>query len=335
VQKVYPQEGDWQYINGGCACDVDQDGVDEIVTGRGHGGSQTQHELVWLDEVEGRDQFRMHTFARLDIVGWAAPHDIQPLEVQVGDERVRGVVYNISRHHLYFAEIPRDPKAEWPVHAIGRFPGDMQSGMEIADIDGDGRDDIVSGMFWIRTPQDPRTGRWPFYRYGEWQENQWAGMIKPKVQDMDGDGVAEIVVTEAEIPEARLAIFKRGTDPVEVWRTHRIDKGLYAPHSLEVTDADEDGDYDIIAGEMTAGGWDFPLHENPTIWIYVNQGGLSFRKYPFAQGEGVHEMKLAPVRIDGMQVLFGADEIQLWKFPEMDTHVGFWLIVPPRRSPPQ
>ena len=126
VQKVYPQEGDWQYINGGCACDVDQDGVDEIVTGRGHGGSQTQHELVWLDEVEGRDQFRMHTFARLDIVGWAAPHDIQPLEVQVGDERVRGVVYNISRHHLYFAEIPRDPKAEWPVHAIGRFPGDPQ-----------------------------------------------------------------------------------------------------------------------------------------------------------------------------------------------------------------
>jgi len=44
-------------------------------------------------------------------------------------------------------------------------------------------------------------------------------------------------------------------------------------------------------------------------------------------------MKLAPVRIDGMQVLFAADEIQLWKFSEMDTHVGFWLIVPPRRSP--
>jgi len=31
-----------------------------------------------------------------------------------------------------------------------------------------------------------------------------------------------------------------------------------------------------------------------------------------------------------MQVLFGADEIQLHKFDDMSTHVGFWLIVPPR-----
>lgn len=336
MREVYPRQEDWRYNNGGCAWDVDGDGVDEIVTSRGpggHGGTPRQHELVWFDEVEGQGQFRIHTFARMDIVEWAAPHDIQPLEVQVGEERVRGVVYNVSRRQLYFAEVPHDPEAEWLIHAIGRFPSDMQSGMEIADIDGDGRDDIVSGMFWIRTPQDPRRGNWSFYRYGEWQENQWAGMVKPKVQDMDGDGVAEIVVTEAEIPEARLAIFKRGADPTKLWQTHRLDKGLYAPHSLEVTDADEDGDYDIIAGEMTAGGWDFPMQENPTIWIYVNQGGLRFHKCPLAQGEGVHEMKLAPVRIDGMQVLFAADEIQLWKFSEMDTHVGFWLIVPPRRSP--
>lgn len=45
-------------------------------------------------------------------------------------------------------------------------------------------------------------------------------------------------------------------------------------------------------------------------------------------------MKLAPVRIDGMQTMVAADEIQVWKFPQMDTHVGFWLIVPPRRSLP-
>jgi hypothetical protein len=48
----------------------------------------------------------MHTFARLDIAAWAAPHDVQPLEVHVGDERVRGVVYNVSRRRLHFAETP-------------------------------------------------------------------------------------------------------------------------------------------------------------------------------------------------------------------------------------
>lgn len=46
-------------------------------------------------------------------------------------------------------------------------------------------------------------------------------------------------------------------------------------------------------------------------------------------------MKLEPVRIDGTQAMVAAKEIQLWKFPQMDTHVGFWLIVPPKRSPSQ
>ena len=40
MREVYPREGDWQYNNGGCAWDVDRDGVDEIVTGRGPGGTE-------------------------------------------------------------------------------------------------------------------------------------------------------------------------------------------------------------------------------------------------------------------------------------------------------
>ncbi len=121
--------------------------------------------------------------------------------------------------------------------------------------------------------------QWPLAKNGAMREvyprqEDWRYNNGGCAWDMDGDGVAEIVVAEAEIPEARLAIFKRGADATKLWQTHRLDKGLYAPHSLEVTDAGEDGDYDIIA-----------------------------------------------------------DEIQLWKFSEMDTHVGFWLIVPPHRSP--
>ena len=81
--------------------------------------------------------------------------------------------------------------------------------------------------------------------------------------------MAEAVVSL--FPEARLAIFKRGADPTKLWQTHRLDKGLYAPHSLEVTDADEDGDYDIIAGEMTEFKY-FPVLFLPIAWAAARQG---------------------------------------------------------------
>jgi hypothetical protein len=69
MQEIYPQERDWEYTNGGCAFDVDQDGSDEIVTGRGHGRSRMQPQSIWQDEVEGSHRSRC-TPSR----AWTLPH---------------------------------------------------------------------------------------------------------------------------------------------------------------------------------------------------------------------------------------------------------------------
>ncbi len=47
--------------------------------------------------------------------------------------------------------------------------------------------------------------------------------------------------------------------------------------------------------------------------------------FSFAGKAGVHEMKRAP-SINETLRFFAADEIQLQKFKQMNTHVSYWLI---------
>jgi hypothetical protein len=107
---------------------------------------------------------------------------------------------------------------------------------------------------------------------------------------------------------------------------HPVDPGVYCAHSLQLADLNRDGRLDIIVGEMTAGGWDFPLQDNPKIYAYMNRGGLAFTKNVLIENAGVHEMGL--LRDGEAIVLYAADEIQLHKFPDMNTNVNLWRIKP-------
>ncbi len=158
-------------------------------------------------------------------------------------------------------------------------------------------------------------------------------MDKLALADMNGDGSLEIVASQAEIPNSQLGIFQRDPDrPEGLWSYHAIDHGLYCPHSLVVTDLDGDGRADIIVGEMTAGGWSFPMNPKPKILAYANRGDWRFDRRVLAEGTGVHEMGILPAKHEGRWLIYAADEIQRHKFPEMTTHVGSWLIGPANGS---
>lgn len=136
-----------------------------------------------------------------------------------------------------------------------------------------------------------------------------------------------MIASEAEIPNARLGIFSRDREhPDGPWQCREIERGLYCPHSLVLADLDRDGRLDIIAGEMTAGGWSFPLNPRPQIVAFLNRGPKPFARRVLAEGLGVHEMGLLPDRQSGRWVLFAADETQTQKFPDMKTHVSTWTI---------
>lgn len=333
-KKVVVEENpEHRYSNGGCAMDLDDDGVDEIIVARGHISNLRDARLMWFDEVEGEQHWQGYEIASLWEQGFSAPHDIEPYIFENAEgKHTKAVIANKSRRDMYMFVAPEDPTQEWNTYHIGSFPHRNQSGIEIIDINDDGREDIVSGMFWIEAPENPAQENWEFHQFGDWENNdwRWAGMNKHGVADFDGDGTLEIVVSEAEIPGARLSLFDPETGNLEnPWRQHPVDSGLDAPHSLVVLDLNEDGKPDFLVGEMTAGGWDFPYNPNPQIYAYINQGNMQFEKTVFSEGWGVHEMRLLPNKLEGKTVVYAADEIQPQKFDAMNTHVSYWKIASP------
>lgn len=331
MREVYPKVEGELYSNGGTVMDVDGDGADELIVARSLSPDHRQPTLHWYDEKPEQQTWIAHKLIHIDGGSFTDPHDIQPFYFQNADGRkMKGVIFNIARKQLHLLLIPENPEKEWPHVLIGNFDTQVQqSGMQIADMNQDGHPDIVSGQFWIECPQDPRQGRWTFHRFCEWKGNGFEGMTKHAVADLNQDGTDEIILTEAEIPDARLAIYQRQPNsPQKLWNEQIIDHTLYCPHSLVIADVNADHLPDIIVGEMTAGGWDFPLQKNPKIYVYLNEGNLKFNKQILIEGWGVHEMKKILHPQYPLTILYAADEIQLFKFPNMNTHVSYWVITP-------
>ncbi|MBN1291746.1 MAG: hypothetical protein JXB48_07890 [Candidatus Latescibacteria bacterium] len=328
LKETVPNDGIHIYSNGGCAMDVDGDGSDEIVVGRSLAPDHSKPCVYWFDPDNG-DTWTSYLAATFDTGAYTSPHDIVPVTFNRNGDVIRGVVTVIARKRLVWLKIPDNPHELWIVHDIAEFDAPRQSGIELGDINGDIRTDVVCGMFWAECPKDPENGQWTIRRYGDWDANNWGGMASQEIVDLDVDGVMEIAATEAEIPDARFAVFRRNMDDIdELWAADVIDSTLYCPHSLISADLNADDTPDLITGEMTAGGWEFPMNDNPQILAWLNRGDGSFIRVVIHEGLGVHEMKQAPEKPDRSVMIYSADEIQPYKFKNMNTHVVNWLIRP-------
>jgi len=337
-----------RYANGACVLDVNDDGFDAMVVGRAAPPDAT--DLIWFEELPGRVEWETHLIARVRSREGDSEkgfHDLAPFETRGTGGRLSGVVVLAGRRRLSWYERPADPTRTWGEHPIADLglhgAAGAQSGLVLGDLAGNGRQDIACGNFWIECPLDPAAEAWPVHRYSDWDKRmtpeypgqaawvrdvQFGGMNQLDLGDLDCDGVLEIVAADAEIPEARLSVFRRDPGrPGGQWLETVVDTGLYCPHSLVVADADADGRPDILAGEMTAGGWRFPRTPAPRLLLYLNQGKTGFRKHLLHEGWGTHLMRPAPGLLSRGVFVFAADEIQDW-YPDMDTRLVGWAIGP-------
>ncbi len=201
--------------------DLDGDGDLDVL-----GGSVAESRIFWFENVtDGEIRFREH---RIEIDGTSIPAaDRPPGEEE--DDRALVTGFNVDFadlnrdgrldivlaedfRYLVWLEQPARPDEPWPLHAIGNGAPDQLVGLVVADIDGDGDADVMTGGYsrgprdtdgevtvsdplgrlaWYRNPGDP-SGDWTRHDISRRQRGMFDKFLP---RDMDGDGDVDFVST--------------------------------------------------------------------------------------------------------------------------------------------
>lgn len=209
--------------------DIDKDGDLDWISGR-QGG-----DVFWF-ENQGTDRWPQH------LIGEKALTDVGGIAIDVDGD---GWIDQISGGTWFRNPGKERVKERWERFETGAIPSHDNL---VADIDGDGRVDLVSlmdnaGVFWYTIPRDP-TAKWPGH--------QILGVTMPKchggiaVGDIDRDGDIDVSRADRWLENAD----GKGT----MWIEHRLfDFGKVGPWGIQtrahLTDLDRDGDLDLIQAE--------------------------------------------------------------------------------------
>lgn len=144
----------------------------------------------------------------------------------------------------------QNAKAEWEIVQHFADYKNLHEGMGTGDVDGDGWTDIVANAHIFYNPKGKLKSDWGAENLdakwntqtGDWSRNG----TKSFLQDLDGDGKAEIFMSHSERSGYPLSYYQRQAD--NSWVEHTIKDSIPACHTLQVFDFDLDGDFDVLAG---------------------------------------------------------------------------------------
>lgn len=308
---------------GSCAYDVDGDGDLDFVAG----GDYKSNE-VWWWENPYPDYPPGVGWKRHIIKNTGAPkHHDQIFGDFDGDGKEELVFWNQNARKLFLARIPPDPRRAGPwylseIYSYGVDSEQAQRGMADgfkgvneheglakADIDGDGKLDIVGGGRWFKHIAGGRFQENIIdagYQFSRAAAGQLIKGGRPEVVLVVGDGAGPLILYE----------WVKGR-----WTPHILLEKVQNGHSLALADFDGDGNLDIFCAEMRLNGG------NPDAKIYIlpGDGAGGFRTTLVSRGFGNHESKLAD--LDGNGTLDILGKPYNWETPRLDI----WLNMGPKR----
>ncbi|MDA2939035.1 VCBS repeat-containing protein, partial [Acidobacteria bacterium AH-259-A15] len=271
---------------GGAFHDIDRDGDLDIVMGEDATGN---HLYWWENPYPHYDTSTPWTRHIIKNSGANKHHD-QIFGDFDGDGKTELVFWNQRAKALFIADIPSDSKttSPWSYKKVYSWNSDGEhEGLAQADIDGDGKTDIIGGGRWF---EHSRQMSYTAHIIDDVQRftRAAAGQLKeggpPEVVFVIGDGVG------------RLKWYECRGNPAESssWVAHDLlGFDVQHGHSLQLADMNNDGNLDIFCGEM--GQWSRDKVDNPEarMWIFLGDGDGNFQKREISRGQGVHEGKTA------------------------------------------
>jgi hypothetical protein len=280
---------------GGALMDINGNGRLDIVAGQ-----LTGRELYWFENPEDPTQ----RWTRRVIDNTILDYHDQAFGDVDGDGKMELVVLSKRDDLGVYYDIPEDPRVEpWPEDCKHIIYEDLRlEGLAIIDIDRDGINEVIAGTNVFKPDRGPRQ-LWKRFPIVEgWNATRVA------VADLNGDGILDIVLCEAETHPARLAWFEGPH-----WEAHPLRDDIFHGHSLAIADFNGDGLPDIFGGEMGLG-----RNPDPKLIIYLNQGEGQFREVIIQRGIPTHEAKVGDLTGNGRPDIVG-------KPYQPERHVDVWF----------
>jgi len=182
-----------------------------------------------------------------------------------------------------------DGKPNWIKHVVSEKG--MDFGVGVADLNGDGRPDVIRPNAWFEAPADIRTGTWIEHPLGLGTKEGKPGHT-PQIlaYDVNADGLLDIITSSAH--GYGIFWYEQVRNGSEItWKQHTIDDTWTQAHSLVLADIDGDGAPELISGKrfMAHNGSD-PDETGPlgVYWYKLQRGpNPKWTKNVISYNEGI------------------------------------------------
>jgi len=305
--------------------DIDGDGDIDIV----FGGDSASSDVWWWENPYPKFDFKTPWKRHIIKDFGGRKHHDQIFGDFDGDGQAELVFWNQGAQKLYIAEIPDNPRqaktwtcteiyswskdSEMKQRQIRPYPGfkavNEHEGLAKADIDGDGKIDIVGGGRWFKHIEGTKfveniidAG----YQFTRSAAGQLIKGGRPEVVLVVGDGWAPLMIYE----------WKKVKRDGGTWFAKELIEEVDCGHSLAVVDFDGDGNLDIWVAEMRLGG------KNPDAknMVLLGDGKGNFQILIICEGIELHESKIADLDGDGDLDILGKP--YSWDTPRLDIWIN-------------
>ncbi len=288
---------------GGACADIDGDGDADLVLG----GDARSNEVWWWENPRPDFDTGRPWVRRAVKNSGARKHHDQIFGDFDGDGRQELVFWNQGAGKLFLARIPPDPRnaGPWPLIEIYSYGADSEmlqrgspaafrsvnehEGLAKADIDGDGRPDIIGGGRWFKHLGGDRFQENLIdagYAFSRVAAGQLIRAGRPEVVLVVGDGEGPLALYE----------WAKGT-----WKPRALLEKVVNGHSLDVADFDRDGNLDIFCAEMRLNGG----NPDSKAWLLLGDGAGGFRPVVITRGLDHHESRMADLDGDARHDILG------------------------------